>query len=196
MPPAAIAAVTTILASLTAVTLWLANRGGSSSSTATDEPKKLPPGEPDPTPAEPPSVLPPTVPPPIRGGITINPGLPGTVPVPGSTYSTARWPNPRSIRQAFADLGYLAQSEVNNQPLNDVGPDGILGGGDDLPSSTVSLFQGEFNAVARAGLVDPSTRWRVTVDGFVGPQTLNALELVLPAPGNAVQRWQDLVGQV
>jgi len=123
---------------------------------------------------------------------------PKTVEVDPSTYDPQRFPNPRSIRQAFADLLYIPQSEVNSQPMNGVGPDGKLGGGDDVPSSVVRSFQREFNKVAGTGAIADGKAYRVDVDGFVGPQTLNALQLVLgdgvPDP-DAGSVWRKMISE-
>jgi len=121
-----------------------------------------------------------------------------TVTVDPSTYDPQRFPTPRSIRQAFADLLYIPQSEVNSQPMNGVGPDGKLGGGDDVPSSVVRAFQREFNKVALTGAIADGTAYRVDVDGFVGPQTLNALQLVLgdgPAEPDAGDLWRRMIAE-
>jgi len=126
-------------------------------------------------PAAPPSKRPPGRPP----GPTGEPG-----------YDTQYWDpiGAMGIRSHFAEFGYPV--DVNDQPLNDVGPDGSLGGGDDLPNETVRRFQNEYNAVSRSK-VFASGMGGLAPDGYVGPQTLNALKFIKDNIGG--KRWPDVV---
>lgn len=97
------------------------------------------------------------------------------------------------IRAHFKVMGYgVAQ---NDTPLNDPGPDGKLGGGDDVPNATVRQFQRDYNSVSRygktgatiVGIKVPSNMGTLSTDGYVGPKTLNALKFatdngIAPAP--------------
>lgn len=80
------------------------------------------------------------------------------------------------IFEAFDILGYATPTDRNT--MNAVGPDGKLGGGDDIPNPEVRRFQADYNAVSRKGNFLPSMGGLDT-DGKVGPCTLNALHLVI-----------------
>jgi len=86
----------------------------------------------------------------------------------------------RFIREHFVSMRYPVV--INDTPMNELGPDGRLGGGDDVPNENVRHFQSDYNAVSRAGLVGqlgaPSYMNGLDEDGLVGPNTLNALQLV------------------
>jgi len=94
--------------------------------------------------------------------------------VPPGTYSVEVFKTPFDVRNFFWAFGYIPESAVNDTPMNDLGPDRKLGGGDDKSNEIVRDFQADYNAVVRHneqgdiwGLLDE--------DGLVGPHTLNAL---------------------
>lgn len=102
------------------------------------------------------------------------------------------------IFEAFEALGYETPSDRDT--MNDLGPDGNLAGGDDVPSSEVKRFQNEYNAVSssgRIGLLTPSKKMGgLDPDGLVGPCTLNAISLVveeLSREGVGVNNFQEAV---
>ncbi len=73
---------------------------------------------------------------------------------------------------------------INETPMNNPGPDGKLGGGDDVPNATVRRFQSEYNGISRLGKSGavvfgqtvPGNMGTLSTDGYVGPKTLNALK--------------------
>lgn len=89
-------------------------------------------------------------------------------------FDAAFFPTVGSVKQRFAELGYA----VPDRPtMNDLGPDGQLGGGDDLPNDAVRQFQVEYNVVSAKGLLGPMGGG-LAMDGFVGPCTLSAIQNV------------------
>jgi len=140
-----------------------------------------------------------------------DPSRPAGKPPRGDSYDDAYWgPNLEAqllnIRQHFADLGYGV--EIVPSPMNYMGPKGSasienypsgdpgkIGGGDDKPDETVRKFQKEYNIVSRLNKAEklyPDNMGGLNTDGFVGPQTLNALRYAnekLPKP------WPDLLKQ-
>jgi len=92
------------------------------------------------------------------------------------------------IRSHFKEFGYPV--EVMDAPLNDLGPDGSLGGGDDLSNETVRRFQKDYNAVSRSKLF-ASGMGGLDPDGYVGPHTLNALKFIKDNLGG--KTWLDVV---
>jgi hypothetical protein len=105
---------------------------------------------------------------------------------PYGNYDHAYWEkgspgaSARFIREHFAAMGYPVI--IDDTPMNELGPDGGLGGGDDVPNENVRAFQSDYNAVSRAGLSGhpgvPSYMNGLDEDGLVGPNTLNGLQLV------------------
>lgn len=93
---------------------------------------------------------------------------------PPEVYSSEIFQIPQNIREFFWALGYIPDSAVDNTPMNPLGPDGMLGGGDDEANEVVRDFQADYNAVSRRdGL---TAEWgTLDEDGLVGPHTLNAL---------------------
>ncbi len=67
----------------------------------------------------------------------------------------------------------------------------MLGGGDDEASPEVQRFQTHYNVVSGKGLIGPDAGG-LAMDGFVGPCTLNALELVTDRLTGA--EWRELLG--
>lgn len=140
-----------------------------------------------------------------------DPKRPAGKPPRGDSYDGAYWgpdldAQMTNIRQHFADLGY--DVEVVPAPMNYMGPKGReeienypsgdpgkIGGGDDKPDETVRKFQREYNIVSRLNKAEklyPDNMGGLNTDGFVGPQTLNALRYAnekLPKP------WPDLLKQ-
>lgn len=102
------------------------------------------------------------------------------------------------IFEAFEALGYKTPDDRDT--MNDLGPDGNLAGGDDVPNSEAKRFQNEYNAVSRSGrigLLIPSKKMGgLDPDGLVGPCTLNAISLVveeLSREGVGVNNFQEAV---
>ena len=114
-----------------------------------------------------------------------------------------------SIREHFVGLGY--QVEVGPWPMNKLGPKGTveltnqdgtsgkLGGGDDEKSQTVMRFQEDYNRVSRLNKADKVVEGNMgglSVDGMVGPFTLNGLRFAFESQqgsGTKGKKWQDLV---
>lgn len=86
----------------------------------------------------------------------------------------------RFIREHFVSMGYPVI--IDDTPMNELGRDGKLGGGDDVPNENVRQFQSDYNAVSRAGIAGhpgiPNYMKGLDEDGLVGPNTLNGLQLV------------------
>lgn len=84
------------------------------------------------------------------------------------------------IREHFVSMGYPVL--IDETPMNELGRDGKLGGGDDVPNENVRQFQADYNAVSRAGVAGhpgiPNYMNGLDEDGLVGPNTLNGLQLV------------------
>lgn len=128
---------------------------------------------------------------PGSGGVTPG-GLKGLPPLPDVTadrpdgdplgrachdgeYNEAFWPTQASVKGTFAQLGY----PVPDRPtMNELGPDGALGGGDDVPNPVVVQFQDDYNAMSGRGVLG-NMGGGLNTDGFVGPCVLNGLENVL-----------------
>ena len=90
-------------------------------------------------------------------------------------YNEAFWPTQASVKGTFAMLGY----PVPNRPtMNELGPDGSIGGGDDVPNPVVMQFQDDYNAMSDRGALG-NMGGGLNTDGFVGPCVLNGLENVL-----------------
>jgi len=118
---------------------------------------------------------------------------------PDATYDAEIFQEPSDIREFFAAFGYLPVSQINNEPMNDLGPDRKLGGGDDVPSEAVAEFQEDYNLVVASN--DQGQIWgTLDEDGLVGPHTLNALQQArsqavgIEADGLSAW-WGDLVAQ-
>jgi len=93
----------------------------------------------------------------------------------GGEYNESYWPTQASVKGTFAMLGY----PVPNRPtMNELGPDGSIGGGDDVPNPVVMQFQDDYNAMSDRGVLG-NMAGGLRTDGFVGPCVLNGLENVL-----------------
>lgn len=121
--------------------------------------------------------------PPPYGKSCMPPGYGGS-----NAYDAAYWNSRQKILQAFSALGY--QTPTDRDTMNALGPNGMLGGDDDVPNPEVTRFQRDYNAVSKdkqflasMGGLDP--------DGLVGPCTLNALKLVLDNLGGL--QWPQVV---
>jgi len=140
-----------------------------------------------------------------------DPSRPAGKPPRGDSYDDAYWgPDLDSqltnIRQHFVNLGY--QVELVPSPMNYMGPKGTVeienhpsgdlgkvGGGDDKPNETVRRFQKEYNIVSRLNKAEklyPDNLGGLATDGYVGPQTLNALRYTNE---NQPKPWPDLIKQ-
>jgi hypothetical protein len=95
-------------------------------------------------------------------------------------YDAARWHSRESIEDAFADLGY--ELPVGRNTMNDLGPDGKIGGGDDLPSEAVLKFQKNYNSASRDGSLGAGAGG-LDQDGMVGPCVLAGLGVALDRLG-------------
>lgn len=105
-------------------------------------------------------------------------------------YNQNLWSNLESIKEVFAELGY----PVPDRPtMNELGPDGELGGEDDIPNPAVEAFQNDYNGAAAAGVLGVQAGG-LDRDGLVGPCTLNGLEVVLSHFDGAA--WKGEVGIV
>ena len=139
----------------------------------------------------------------------------GNPPNPaGGPYDQAYWDaskggvGRKGIRDHFNRYGYPV--DINDFPLNDLGPLGIgdmidnadgdkgkLGGGDDKESAVVRTFQRDYNAVSRlgksgaviAGVKVPSNMGGLDEDGLVGPYTLNGLKYILDSGMGEPGAW-------
>lgn len=103
-------------------------------------------------------------------------------------YNAGFWPTKASVKGTFEMLGYPVPMR---ETMNALGPDGQLGGGDDVASPAVAKFQDDYNFASGRGLLGGSAGGLET-DGFVGPCTLNALENVMLYFDNAAS-WQTAV---
>lgn len=141
------------------------------------------------------------------GGVTTSGGLKGLPALPDvntprpdgdplgrachqGEYNEAYWPTQASVKGTFAMLGY----PVPDRPtMNELGPDGALGGGDDVPNPVVVQFQDDYNAMSGIGVLG-NMAGGLNTDGFVGPCVLNGLENVLMHfDGN---EWADALAAV
>jgi hypothetical protein len=116
--------------------------------------------------------------------------VPKDPPNPSSpaAYDAQRWATRQSILDAFQALNYPIPSDRDT--MNALGDDGELGGGDDVPSPIVAMFQEHYNAVSAAnGLSDMG---RLVPDGLVGAKTLNGIAYVLDASEAAGVTWEQL----
>lgn len=98
------------------------------------------------------------------------------------------WPTQISVKERFAELGYA--TPPNRPTMNAPGPDGSLGGGDDIYNVSVAMFQDHYNLMSGRSMLGPDAGG-LAVDGFVGGCTLNAIETVYlnVPPGE----WMDLL---
>ena len=90
-------------------------------------------------------------------------------------YNAAYWPTRASIKNTFAQLGYAVPA---GETMNPMGPNGVVGGGDDVSSAIVAAFQDDYNFASSANLLGGDAGG-LDLDGFVGPCVLNGLEKVL-----------------
>jgi hypothetical protein len=99
-------------------------------------------------------------------------------------YDNKMWSSRQDILDGFAWLGYVTPDPPQDT-MNALGPDGKLGGGDDVKSAVVESFQRAYNRVSRAGTLDRSQyggnkpMGLLRPDGYVGPKTLNGLEMII-----------------
>lgn len=106
------------------------------------------------------------------------------------TYDKQMWPTRQSILTGFAALGYPIPKDRDT--MNALGADAKIGGGDDIPSPVVQEFQKEYNIASAGGYLGPAAGG-LAMDGFVGPCTLNGLEVALQHGGSAEQ-WNAILG--
>ena len=113
---------------------------------------------------------------------------------PTSAYDSAFWDEGgqtiarKRIFDVFQEFGYAPPADRDT--MNALGPDGALGGSDDVPNEQVRRFQKEYNAVSR---------WKKFLtgmggldrDGFVGACTVNGLKYIIDNIGE--QDWQAIV---
>lgn len=145
-------------------------------------------------------------PPPPRRTPPPNPAGPG----PWGNYDHDYWEkgdlqaNNKNIRDHFRSLGYIASSRGSDDYAMNVlgpkgdGPDmlgndgniGKLGGGDDEPSTEVAKFQSDYNRVSKSKTLIPGMGELIS-DGFVGPETLNALKIAKENLNGKL--WPDIV---
>lgn len=93
------------------------------------------------------------------------------------------------IFDMFERFGY--ETPENRSTMNDPGPDGVLGGYDDVPNAAVRRFQEDYNAVsAWGGFLPTAVMGGLDMDGLVGPCTLNALKLISDNLGPG-QSWEN-----
>lgn len=99
-------------------------------------------------------------------------------------YDNNMWSSRQDILVAFSWLGYVTPDEPQDT-MNDLGEDGELGGGDDVRSSVVEGFQRAYNKVSQGGKLDRSQyggnkpMGLLRPDGYVGPKTLNGLQMII-----------------
>jgi len=95
---------------------------------------------------------------------------------PYGPYDHDFFAEPSDVKMAFGALGYPVPED--RELMNDPGPDGSLGGGDDVPNvNAVLKFQKQWNQyVEKTGRNDLG---ELKEDGYVGPNTLNALQITL-----------------
>ena len=121
---------------------------------------------------------------------------PGDPPNPAApaSYDATRFAERIDILDAFSSLGYA--TPASRDTMNDLGADGALGGGDDVPSPVVRQFQLDYNAVSVAGTLGGNAGG-LTPDGYVGPKTLNGLAHALDSlPVLGLGPWQQVVTNV
>lgn len=143
-----------------------------------------------------------------------DPSRPSGKPPGGDSFDAAYWgatleEQLANIRDHFRKLGYSNVQE-GPYPMNILGPKGstqvqnidgstgAVGGGDDQKDATVAMFQSDYNKVSRlnkAEKVYQQNMGGLAVDGFIGPQTLNALRYAKTGlPGG--KSWKpDLIQQ-
>jgi len=118
---------------------------------------------------------------------SLQPVDPPNAGAPDGTYDTTVFAAPSDIRAFFAAFGYIPESNVDDTPMNGLGPDRKLGGGDDEPNADVLDFQEDYNLVSKVN--EQTLIWgTLDEDGLVGPHTLNAL---LHAKNQAVDVAQE-----
>lgn len=136
---------------------------------------------------------PPKIPTGTPGAVVAGVYIPAAARPPGNPlnrscadYSRDFWPTQVSIKNRFAELGYAVPTDRNT--MNKLGPDGKIGGGDDVYSHVVAMFQDHYNLMSGRQMLGASAGG-LKVDGFVGGCTLNAIEnvtLFVPA-----DQWMD-----
>lgn len=114
-------------------------------------------------------------------------------PAAPAAYDANRYGSRADILDAFSSLGY--STPPSRDTMNDLGADGALGGGDDVPSPVVRQFQQDYNAVSRAGVLGGAGG--LDTDGMVGPLTLNGMAYALDSlPVLGLGPWQQVVQSV
>ncbi len=118
------------------------------------------------------------------------PGQPMGRDCDGGEYNASYWPTQASVKGTFSQLGY----PVPQRPtMNELGPNGQIGGGDDVPNPVVVQFQDDYNRMSGMGVLGNMAGGLAT-DGFVGACTLNGLENVLMHFDGT--EWGDAIGAV
>lgn len=112
----------------------------------------------------------------------------GSCRSPDNAYDANFWDSKQTILDAFDILGY--ETPTDRETMNRLGPDGELGGGDDVLNPEVRRFQKDYNKVSRAGKFLPDMGG-LDEDGLVGPCTLNGLKVVLDSPDKG--KWTQTV---
>lgn len=115
------------------------------------------------------------------GGLGLSPAVPRPPgdPPPGNCrtgwWDPNRWKTKVSVKEAFARMGYPVPA--NRDTMNALGPNQVLGGGDDVRSQVVADFQTAYNAASLSGRLPPGSGG-LKADGFVGPCTLAAIQVI------------------
>ena len=93
-------------------------------------------------------------------------------------YDDKYWDSREKILIAFDYIGYDTPPG-DDATMNALGPDGELGGGDDVKSAEVEKFQRAYNRVSKGNKITPPnnlpTIGLLRPDGYMGPKTLNGL---------------------
>lgn len=118
------------------------------------------------------------------GGGTANPpNLSGN----SQGYNTELWPDPKSVRQALANLGYTIQ--VNDEPV----------GSEQTKNPGALAFQRDYNKAVEDGMemqygsqAGKALLGKLEEDGWAGPNMLNALEAAYMKMPNSV--WKARFG--
>lgn len=126
-------------------------------------------------------------------------GRPKGDPPGGDSYDSAYWGSGNSARQKillhFKALGYSVP--IDRDTMNELGADGKLGGGDDIPNPEVKRFQHDYNNVSRIGgdMVlghpVPTGMGGLSEDGFVGPYVLNGLKYLNENSFLGMAQWAE-----
>ena len=118
------------------------------------------------------------------GGSKIPGGNPPNDAGPGE-YNHAYWDSQAKIFEIFVKLGY--NTPEGRTTMNDPGPDGKLGGDDDVKNPQVGAFQKDYNAVSKSKTFG-SNMGGLNPDQYVGPKVLNGLKYVVDHLGG--KNWK------